>query len=85
MTKEIEKLEDVKTMNYNVEKIKTLDDFPPIKGIDFEKKVDIKTLVDSMATTGFQAANLAKAVHIIKAMMREDAKIFLGFTSNMTT
>ncbi len=85
VAKKIEKYEDLKTMNFKVEKIKTLDDFPPIKGINFEKKVSVGKLIDSMATTGFQAANLAKAVHIIKAMQREKAKIFLGFTSNMIT
>jgi deoxyhypusine synthase len=82
---EVGKLEDVKTMNYDIERIKTLDDFPKIKGIDFEKKTDIHKLVESMAATGFQATNLAKAVHIVKAMFREKATIFLGFTSNITT
>jgi deoxyhypusine synthase len=83
--KNVEKLEDVKTMNYDVERIMTLDDFPKIKGLDLDKKASVSDLVNSMATTGFQAANLAKAVHIIKAMMREKSFIFLGLTSNMIT
>jgi deoxyhypusine synthase len=56
-----------------------------IKGYDFEKEFDTKNFFDSFKDTGFQATNLGKAIEIIKKMRKENAKIFLGFTSNMST
>lgn len=38
---------------------------------------------DNFLQTGFQATQLARAVEIIKTMKKENAKIFLSFTSNM--
>jgi len=70
---------------YIPEKCETLDDFPKIKGYDFNEKFDFNNFLKSFSTTGFQATNLAKAIEVIKTMRREKAKIFLAFTSNMVS
>src|SRR3989344_2180972 len=54
-----------------------------IKGYDFSKGRNMKELLDSYASTGFQASHLGKAVEIAKKMRKEKVTIFLGFTSNM--
>jgi len=54
-----------------------------IKGYEFNEGVDYGKLLDSFASTGFQASNLAKAKAIINKMISEKAFIFLGYTSNM--
>jgi deoxyhypusine synthase len=56
-----------------------------IKGYDFNEKFDFKKFLDSYATTGAQASNLAKAIEIIQKMRKEKAFIYLGYTSNMVT
>ena len=56
-----------------------------IKGYDFNKGINYSELIDSYASTGFQASNLAKAIEIIKKMRKEKAFIFLGYTSNMVS
>jgi deoxyhypusine synthase len=56
-----------------------------IKGYDFNEKFDFNKLLESYATTGAQASNLAKAIEIIKKMRKERAFIYLGYTSNMIT
>jgi deoxyhypusine synthase len=61
----------------------TLDDHPKVEGYDFEKPFELDRFIQSMATTGFQATNVARAIDIIRAMRREKATIFLSFTSNM--
>jgi deoxyhypusine synthase len=61
----------------------TLEGFPEIKGVDFSKAVDIKTLLDSFASTGFQATQLAQAVEIVNEMRKAKATIFLSCTSNI--
>jgi len=76
---------EVKSLNFDIQNIMTLDDFPKIKGPDLSKKITVKSLINSMATTGFQAANLSTATNIVKTMMREKAYVYLGFTSNMIT
>src|SRR3989344_5179113 len=59
--------------------------FTPIKGYDFNKGINYEKLIDSFATTGFQASNLGKAIEIVKKMREEKCTIFLGYTSNMVT
>jgi len=54
-----------------------------VKGYEFNDGVDYGGLLESFATTGFQASNLAKAKTIIDKMVSEKAFIFLGYTSNM--
>ena len=56
-----------------------------VKGYDFNNGVDFKKILDSYSTTGAQATNFAEAVDIIKEMKKENASIYLGYTSNMVT
>jgi len=56
-----------------------------IKGYNFDEGIDYEKIIDSYATTGAQASNLAKAIEIIKEMRKEKAFIYLGYTSNMVT
>lgn len=56
-----------------------------VKGYNFDEGVDFGKLIDSFATTGFQATNLAKAIEIVNKMRKEKAFIYLGYTSNLVT
>ncbi len=56
-----------------------------IQGYDFNKGVDYDKIIDSFASTGFQATHLAKAIEIIKEMRKQKCTIYLGYTSNMVT
>ena len=56
-----------------------------IRGYDFDKGVDYDKIIDSFATTGFQAAHLSKAIQIINKMREEKCTIYLGYTSNMVS
>jgi deoxyhypusine synthase len=62
-----------------------LEGYAPVRGYDFNQGVDFGKLMESYATTGFQATNLAKAVQLIRKMRQEKCTIFLGYTSNMVT
>ncbi len=59
--------------------------YTAIRGYDFNKGVDYDKIIDSFATTGFQATHLAKAIEIIKEMREQKCTIYLGYTSNMVT
>jgi deoxyhypusine synthase len=63
----------------------TLDDWPQIKGYDFEDEFNFEKFINSYMNTGLQATNLAQGIKIIKNMRDDKATIFLGFTSNMGT
>lgn len=65
------------------QKLNDLPELPDVKGYDFSKPFDFTTFLESYAQTGFQASNLAKGIETIKAMKRENATIYLTFTSNM--
>ncbi|VDM02579.1 unnamed protein product [Schistocephalus solidus] len=41
-----------------------------VKGYDFNKGVDYEALLQSYASTGFQASNFGRAVKVINAMVR---------------
>ena len=56
-----------------------------IKGYDFNLGVDYDKIIDSFASTGFQASHLARAVEIVKQMRKDKCTIYLGYTSNMVT
>ncbi len=56
-----------------------------IQGYDFSKDFDAKKFFESFKYTGFQATNLGKAIELVKKMQKENAFIFLGFTSNIGT
>jgi deoxyhypusine synthase len=58
---------------------------PAIAGYDFDKGIDWDKLLDSYATTGFQASHLSQAIDIINKMRAEKCTIFLGYTSNLVT
>ena len=56
-----------------------------VKGYDFNEGLDFSKLLESYATTGAQASNLSRAIEIVKKMRRDNAFIYLGYTSNMVT
>ena len=56
-----------------------------IGGYDFGGGVNWEKLVDSFESTGFQASNFSKAVKITDNMIKNNAFIFLGYTSNLVS
>lgn len=56
-----------------------------VNGHDFNAGADLKKILESYKTSGFQATHLHKATGIIKRMRKENVRIFLGFTSNMVS
>jgi len=68
-----------------LKKANTLDGWPEIKGYDFEEEFNFENFMKSYLSTGLQATNLGQAIEITKNMRRDNATIFLGFTSNMGT
>jgi deoxyhypusine synthase len=73
----------------DIRKTVDLDHLPTINGYDYERNLkdgfDLDAFVAAMATTGFQAAHLAKAVDVVNIMRREKAFLFLSATSNMVS
>ena len=63
----------------------TLDDYPHVRGYDFEQGLDFDEFLASFMHNGFQATHLAEGIEIVKAMQREKAAIFLSFTSNQVS
>jgi len=61
----------------------SLEGFPEIKGYDFDGEFNFDDFLQSYNSMGIQAANLGKAVEIIKQMIEEKATIFMSCTSNM--
>jgi len=61
----------------------TLDEYPKIKGYNFEEGFDLDKFIASLATTGIQATEMSRGINIINAMLDDDAKIFLSMTSNI--
>lgn len=60
-----------------------LEGWPEVKGYDFEKGFDFWEFLKSYYYTGFQATSLYQAIMLIRQMRKENATIFLGYTSNM--
>ncbi|MEK6886368.1 MAG: deoxyhypusine synthase family protein, partial [Nanoarchaeota archaeon] len=56
-----------------------------VKDFKWNKGVTVRELVDSYQNIGFQSVELKKASDVIVKMKKENAKIFLTFTSNMVT
>lgn len=56
-----------------------------IRGYDFNEGVDYSRILESFATTGYQATNFFRAKEIIDLMRKNKAKIFLGYTSNLVS
>ena len=63
----------------------TLDGWTEIKGYNFEEEFSLDKFLKSFYTQGFQSTEIFKATALIKEMRENNAKIFLGFTSNMGT
>ena len=56
---------------------------PDVQGYEFRGEFDFHDLLDSYATTGFQATQLAEAIDIAKQMQEANATIYLTCTSNI--
>ena len=56
-----------------------------IEGYDFDRGVDYKEIVKSFSSTGFQASHLTKAIEITNKMIKDNAFIYLGYTSNLVS
>lgn len=88
-TEEIEQTREVSSEEQNAS-AKTLKpsatiESSPIKGYDFNQGVNYEKILDSFASTGYQATQFSKAIEIIKNMRKEKATVFLGYTSNMVS
>ncbi|MEM1988877.1 MAG: deoxyhypusine synthase [Candidatus Woesearchaeota archaeon] len=56
-----------------------------VKDLTIEKNIKVSDLVKKLEGIGFQASEVFKAAKIINTMINENVKIFLTFTSNLTT
>ncbi len=56
-----------------------------VKDFRWKQGMSAKELVDSFHSVGYQSVELAKSAEIIVRMKKNNAKIFLTFTSNMVT
>jgi deoxyhypusine synthase len=56
-----------------------------VEGYNFDKGVDWEEIVRNFKTTGMQASKLSRAIEIVNDMIKNEAKIFLSYTSNMGT
>jgi deoxyhypusine synthase len=57
----------------------------PIRGYNFNEGVDYEKLLESFASTGYQASNFYRAIEIVNEMIKEESKIFLGYTASMVS
>lgn len=64
-------------------KYETLEDFPTIKGYDFDNEFDFDEFINSYKSMGIQGTNLGLAIDIINKMIKDNTFIFLSATSNM--
>ncbi|MCL9814071.1 deoxyhypusine synthase [Natranaeroarchaeum aerophilus] len=56
-----------------------------VEGFDFTGDITLDTVLDSYATTGFQATALADAIDIVERMQDDEATIYLTCTSNIVS
>lgn len=56
-----------------------------VEGYNFEGKFYAEKFFESFKNTGFVATEMGRAIELVKKMRKENARIFLGFTSNMGT
>lgn len=61
----------------------TLDDYPKVKGYDFEKEFDFDEFMKAYTVTGIQATEMSRGIDIINMMLDDDAKVYLSMTSNI--
>lgn len=60
-------------------------DSADVRGYDFRGEFDVDEMLETFATTGFQATHLAEAIDIAERMQEADAKTYLTFTSNVVS
>ena len=58
-------------------------DTPDVRGYDFSGEFDFTEMLNSYATTGFQATHLHRAIELVREMLAVDSTIYLSATSNM--
>ena len=56
-----------------------------VRGYDYEGRFEFDRFLGALATTGFQATNLSRAVEILRAVRDREVPLYLGFTSNIGT
>ena len=56
-----------------------------VEDFKWEKGMNVKDLVNSFSNLGFQSVELKKAADVIVKMKKNNAKVFLTFTSNMVS
>ncbi|MDZ7731161.1 MAG: deoxyhypusine synthase [Natrialbaceae archaeon] len=56
---------------------------PDVRGCDFRGDITLESLLETYATTGFQATQLAEAIDITERMQADDATVYLTCTSNI--
>jgi len=61
----------------------SLDNFPEIKGYDFEKNFDFKEFLKSYKNMGFQGSNLGAAISIFQEIIEKKVPLYISFTGNM--
>ncbi len=65
----------------------SMDNFPEIKGHDFEELFDFSKFIENYMYMGFQGSNLGAAFNILSKMLEEKnkgkLKIWMSFTGNM--
>lgn len=58
-------------------------DTPDVRGYDFSGEFEFLDLLDSYATTGFQATQLHRAIELVREMRATESTVYLSLTSNM--
>ncbi len=56
-----------------------------VKDFKWKKGISVKELIDNYGNLGYQSVELRRAAEVIVRMKKNNAKIFLTFTSNMVT
>ncbi len=56
-----------------------------VQDFNWKKNITVKELTDSYKSIGFQSIELSRAADVFVKMKKNNAKIFLTFTSNMVT
>jgi len=56
-----------------------------VKGYDFDKGVDYPKIIESFGSSGAQATNFSKAIGIVNKMIKDEAFVYLGYTSCMVS
>ena len=56
-----------------------------VKDLKWKKGMSVNDLVSQLGNVGFQSSEMKKAVDVINKMKKNNAKIYMTFTSNMVT